>query len=439
MKKYLWICLAAAMVLSCGLPARIITSATPTDQTPQSSGLIGYIGSDGNVYIVDPDGGNKKSITNDANPSPPSGETARFYQQPTWSPDGQYIAFLGFHSSTEGAGDGSLYTAAADGSELVEAFTSKEFLPFYLYWTPDSRSVSFLSNGASDTELVLHLAAAAGGESHILGRGQPFYWAWSPLSDELVIHTGGDSASNPQAKLAYLPPVEEGKETSIDLSPASFQAPDWSVDGVHIVVAAVNDDGKNVLELAGRGGSKPVVLVEFQGSVAFSFSPDGHSLAYSVPVQSEEDSSGLLHELFVLDPNIPEKSNSLLRDLVVGYFWAPDSQHIAYFAPFVATPGSSKESALMPVEVQMGLFVVDVQSKKAQRVAAFSPTHDFLQILPFYDQYQRSVTIWSPDSRQLVYSAVGADETSGIYVVQSEGESLPKRIADGEIAFWSWK
>ena len=71
-------------------------------------------------------------------------------------------------------------------------------------------------------------------------------------------------------------------------------------------------------------------------------------------------------------------------------------------------------------------------------MAVFNPTDAFLQVLPFYDQYQRSGTIWSPDSRNLVLSDVDADGNNGIYVVGADGSQYHK-IADGDVAFWSWK
>jgi hypothetical protein len=69
---------------------------------------------------------------------------------------------------------------------------------------------------------------------------------------------------------------------------------------------------------------------------------------------------------------------------------------------------------------------------------AFTPTDSFLNIFPFYDQYQRSITIWSPDSREIVIAGSQGQENPGIYVIDAlEGGSA--RIADGDLAFWSWK
>jgi Tol biopolymer transport system component len=401
--------------------------------------LITYLGTDGNIYIIHPDGENAQAVTKDANPSPSSSDIAQRYLQPTWSPDGQKLAFVGLQGGSQGIPKASLYTIGADGSHLIDVFTSEEYIPFYLYWTPDSQSISFLSNGSTEEGLVLHLAAASGAEYHILGVGQPFYWAWAPESDFLVIHTGGAQATNPQARLAYLSSVRGGTETSLDLPPGVFQAPDWSRDGNRIVVAISEDGEKGHLVLAGRDGGVQQTLVEYEGNIAFSISPDGRSLVYSIPLPPEEDSSRFMRELLWLDIEAPQHTESILKDFVVGYFWSPDSQQIAFFAPVFTSPDKSKESAPLPAEIQLGLFVTDVRSKEVKRLAVFSPTDAFMEILPFFDQYQRSITIWSPDSRHLVFSASEEDQSPGVFVVPSDGSSLPQRIAQGDLALWSWK
>ena len=439
MRTFLAVLLLAGITLACSISTRQTVPGMPEDQGKLSSGLIAYLGTDGNVYIVGPGGENQKAVTQDASLSATSGSERRLYQQPTWSPDGRRLAFLGFSGKADTLDKSTLYTVASNGKDLVEAFTSTEYFPFYLYWTPDSQSVSFLSNGSNENELALHLAAATGGESRILGVGQPFYWAWSPSSDVLVIHTGGAIAENPAAKLAYLTLTGNSEGTSIALDPAAFQAPDWSKDGERIVVAAEGKDGKGLLALTGRDGSQRETLGEFEGPVTFSLSPDGHLLAYTVQDKSQEDPAGFFKQLVVLDVEDPAKSSHIVRDVLVGFFWSPDSHNIAYFAPTVSSPGSSKETAPLPVEIQLGLYLVDVRTGAITRLAVFSPTSDFIDILPFYDQYQRSTTIWSPDSQRIVYSSGDSGGDEGIYVVQASGEGVPQRIASGTVAYWSWK
>jgi hypothetical protein len=85
------------------------------------------------------------------------------------------------------------------------------------------------------------------------------------------------------------------------------------------------------------------------------------------------------------------------------------------------------------------LHVFDVQSGESEEVALFRPTDDFTNILPYFDQYQHSATVWSPDGRDLVISVVDENGASGIYVVEVGENQEPRYLADGTVAFWSWR
>jgi Tol biopolymer transport system component len=124
----------------------------------------------------------------------------------------------------------------------------------------------------------------------------------------------------------------------------------------------------------------------------------------------------------------------------MAYFWSPDSRKIAYFIPQINIP-SEQQVSLNTQEAQftLGLHILDVQTGSSQRLIEFTPTEDFLNILPFFDQYQRSATVWSPDSNNLVISAVDLDGEQGIYAIENSENSEARRLASGSLAFWSWK
>jgi TolB protein len=85
------------------------------------------------------------------------------------------------------------------------------------------------------------------------------------------------------------------------------------------------------------------------------------------------------------------------------------------------------------------LWVVDVASGQQRLLSTFRPSEIFLsQFLPFFDQYALSHRLWSPASDAVVLPMVGTEGASGIYVVSVEsGEAT--RVADGAMAFWSWR
>lgn len=87
----------------------------------------------------------------------------------------------------------------------------------------------------------------------------------------------------------------------------------------------------------------------------------------------------------------------------------------------------------------LGLFILDVNSGESRQIRFFQPTPEFFSTLSFFDQYQRSATIWSPDSKNVVVSAVSGEENRGIWVINASGQLDPRLVAPGSLAFWSWK
>jgi hypothetical protein len=85
------------------------------------------------------------------------------------------------------------------------------------------------------------------------------------------------------------------------------------------------------------------------------------------------------------------------------------------------------------------LKIVDVAAKESKELFTFQPTEQFFAILPYFDQYHQSATIWSPDNNNLVLPLVFNDGTSNIAIVPASGSMEPRIMAPGYLAFWSWK
>lgn len=415
----------------------VVAGCLPSGLEP-GSGLIVYVGMDDNIYTIDQYGENKQAVTSDAQSIADGGGESRVYQQPTWSPDSNRVAFIQTGRRGNGTQTAALFTAQPDGSDLVETFSSENQFPFYLYWSPDSQRLSFLTTGGSESGLVLYMVPPQGGEAQMLGIGQPFYWDWSPDSHSILIHTGGSTRINPDARLALLGLDGEVMEAELHLQPAFFQAPAWSPDGEKLLLAAESDSEGEGLLLTDTKGEVLSVLRSVDDSIAFSWSPDGDWVAYVS--EDNRGSEDISRTLVYLDPDRAEESHSVEHDLVIAFFWSPDSRKIAYFVPQISIP-SEQQVSLQVQESQFSLelHVLDVQTGNSQRLIEFTPTEDFLSILPFFDQYQRSATVWSPDSNNLVISALDQDGEHGIYAIEISENSEARRLASGRLAFWSWK
>ncbi len=438
-----WVWASAVLVLAVSLSCSLASNLTRTIQEPPVTasgaplGLIAYAGTDGNIHTIDGEGKQDIAITLDGEAVLDPGPINSIYQYPTWAPNGQKLAFVGFNSRSSAGPQAVLYTASSDGKDLVESYISQTSFPFYLFWSPNSQFVTFLSNSADDMSLSLTMSAAAGGDSKVIGTGQPFYWDWSPDNQSIIVHVGGAAAINPDAHLALLNVTGAVKRTELDLDPGSFQAPAWSPGGDELVLTALNETGQEELVLLASDGSVKTVLAPLNGPSAFAWSPLGDHLAYTTPLES--DFTGLLDHLILLEPAQPESARKVVDGFVAAFFWSPDGHKIAYFT--FATDPQGETSQISTQKAQaffLDVKVYDVESGQTKAVGSFSPTDAFEQILPYFDQYQRSGTIWSPDSHNLVLSGLDESGVPGIFVTSVEtGKSL--RIADGDLAFWSWK
>jgi TolB protein len=418
-----------AIPFSASQPSRV-----PTPEAPL--GLIAFVGKGGNIYTADRNGKQLHAITQDAALNPSAGQVERNYQYLTWAPDGQHLAFVRTSSSQSGP-EVSLLSALSDGKKPVTNFTSQDFQPFYLSWSPDSRTIAFLGSDAATGALGQYLVAAAGGESKKIGSGQPYYWDWSPDNRTMIVHIGGASSDNPNARLAFIGVDGSNPSQDLALKPGLFEAPDWSPAGDGVALAAQNAAGENELILAGQDGKVKQVLASLSGPVTFAWSPKGTYLAYAV---FDPAGSASAFHLVVLDSTHPDLHNEVAQGVVVAFFWSPDGQKIAYF--ILGSGGPSAAAARMVAQTRapviLDVWVYDRISGTSKKAASFTPTDSFLQIIPFYSQYQRSDTIWSPDSRELVLSGVDAGGGNAIYTVSADGSHFQK-IADGDLAFWSWK
>ncbi|NOH04361.1 MAG: hypothetical protein HND47_21495 [Chloroflexi bacterium] len=404
-------------------------------QVPQSpalrfverkSGLIAYIGNDGNVYVTDQGATSTTPLTEDVTEAT---QSRIAYQMPTWSPDGSRVAFVRLEQTGADSLAAELMVADTDGDTVASVYASETEYPFYINWSPDNENIGILSTTASQQTLALQSIPANGDARRVLDTGSPFYWSWSPDGRVMIVHKNG-AATGTQSQLSFLKLDDEVTEFVMDELPASFQAPAWSPDGNFILLTTLSEDGDQQIVMADATGSVQKTIAEFEVNVSFAWAADGEQFAYILG--NEQLQNGALGPLHVGD--VFGSEEVIVEEDVVGFFWSPDGREIAYFQPLIVTPEDSTERIFY-----LELYVLDVASGESRLIATFQPTQQFFSLIPYNDQYHQSVTIWSPDSNNLVISFITREGIPAIAIVPSSGVTEPRFLAEGVFATWSWK
>ncbi len=343
--RFALLVLPLALALTACLPEGVRVPQSPLSGLLEPKiGLIAYLGLDGNVYTIDQGGNRNTPLTSDAHDDATG---YFFYGMPTWSPDSQSVAFPAYTGQGTAEPDTtSIYTAHRDGTALVEALHTDDFVIFWS-WAPDSTRVGAIARTPNQS-LAFEVAPAQGGDSQVIDVGVPYYWSWAPSGHSLLVHAGGASP-NADARLALLELDPTVTEQVLDLRPAEFKSPAFSPDGTQVLIAAENAAGEAELLVTDAFGQNARVITTYTGSIAFAWSPNGKRLAYLLTDSAQPGTPG---QLVVADPAGKAKAVALdAEQLVYAFFWSPDSNSLAYFTQFTPdltltpTPSTSPATA----------------------------------------------------------------------------------------------
>lgn len=425
--------------------ALLLTACLPRDvQVPQSpllpllerkSGLIAYIGADWNIYTSDQAGRNLVAHTTDANIPESAAGKYRYYLYPAWSSDADSLGYVGI-SGQGNASSAEVFIANLAEETSKKVFASETEHPFYLYWSPDNTNLSFIASTASGASMILQSVSTEREDRTILDVGAPYYWSWAPDGRTMIVHAGSADSATPQ-HLSFLKVDDPVIEDGLNETPAPFQAPAWSPNGERILLTRVNDDEENeIILVSGRGDFEKTVGT-FNLNTAFAWSNDNSTMAYIDGEQSI--GAGTFGTLHVVDL---ETSETLFQDKNVhAFFWSPSGEKLAYFIPALSgsttQQGQTDSTTQQQSDLLLQLNVLDVKNGESKELFTFRPSEQFKAILPYFDQYHQSATIWSPDDNNLVLSFLTADGAPGIAIVAASGQLEPRLLAEGYLAFWS--
>jgi TolB protein len=174
--------MARRLTLLALLTGVLVAAPVPNDHAraavPGTNGRIAFVRSAGagpleEVFMANP-GGPVPGLAVNLSGDPLTSDTA-----PSWSPDGDRIAF-----SRDSGGDAELWKVRTDGSDLTQ-LTNNAAEDWEAAWSPDGTRIAFARGGDQDDGLPLHIHAvilATGTTSQVTsGKVQDLMPSWQPL------------------------------------------------------------------------------------------------------------------------------------------------------------------------------------------------------------------------------------------------------------------
>jgi WD40 repeat protein len=398
---------------------------------PSGGGRIAVVDGAGHLRTVDAAGGAERRYDLAGLPS----------GFPAWSPDGEHLATV----AVDG-GDTALFvlddapSAATSGGLPDPVYRSPDEAPFYLYWSPDGRQLTFLTTEPDG--LALRAVPADGSSPDaIVRRGAPMYWAWT-ADDRILLHAGGDG---PDAYVGELG-LNGSESRRAAVVPGQFQAPAVSADGQRrayvISTAEPEPDIRSMVILVEDGRDGSIRRVAVRGPTALGWSPGQGGLGFIAPRQRDGLPVGSLE---ILDP-ASSQPRLLLDGDVLAFFWSPDGSAVAALALPTGQPrqvasiralpdGASRPAAAAEGDtLELSIVAADDGAVLLQRPVRLSETF-VNQLLPYFDQYALSHHLWAPDSSALVLPLVDDAGQPQVTIVPRDGGE-PRFLGDGAIAFW---
>ncbi|MBK9122737.1 MAG: PD40 domain-containing protein [Chloroflexi bacterium] len=425
------------LTIACLLSLGASVGAQSTTERPET-GTIAYVGVDHNIYVLQPGGEQQPTaLTSDAS-------SIRRYVFPTWSTDDR----LAFFCCDITFSDDFVLQAFVASSDLTAAkllYEADNEGYTYAYWSPgacsegvDCRDLAILITRFSDTFKVELIRQSDGTVSaRTAGTGAPFYFSWNGDGHRMLWHRNNRQVS-------VFDTTSEAEASDLLVVPNGFQAPVWAPTGDRAALVLAERSGQtNALVVI--DGSDRTVLVRgipqavrgFPNTVAMSWSPDGRYLAYRAV--NRLGASAVL----VVDVEAAELVASSEDLNVLAFFWAPDSERIAYITP--GTRGEPSAGGGVVTRVQgeptpaFTWSILDVVSDSKTDLVSFVPTSNMLYFLAYFDQYSQSHRIWSPDGRYLTYAERVENAPSLISVLDTQSDPpVVWSPGHGDFSTWSF-
>jgi Tol biopolymer transport system component len=299
---------------------------------------------------------------------------------PTWSPEGRRIAFVTPFTSNTSVTPG-IYTTDASGTGGLRRVTSYGFEPA---WSPDGRRITFAApTGGCDRGIGIWTARADGSGATLVAESPDEFTdyvdpAWSPDGKRIAYSI--PNSDQGESGIVTIPAA--GGDVTPQLVTSSGSQPAWAPDGGRIVYVTTTRTGYGPLHVIDLHTLRDHQLTPMPAT-APAWSPGGKRLAFSVKATDgsydlysvNADGSHLVRLTKPIRSSGPPGTGLDFTDTVNSWpAWSPDGSRLAFVS------GRRVSNALPYVEV----IAIDGSGRRTL-APGFVPT-------------------WSPDGRQLVYA-----------------------------------
>lgn len=379
----------------------VVTTSTAVVAAPPLEDRVAVSSVDGGLRVHDATGRELMRLESVAGTS---------YRQPVWAADGSILAAR----SGDGGGFGLVSVDSSDASIRWEA--AMDTPPFYYLPAPvgSAWATTSLRNDPSGEGLVAELVDGRGMVTPI-AMISPFYSSWSPDGGQLAVHGGGRTIDIRS---------EGGTETIADPS-GVFQAPVWTTDGlVTLRTTAIGQvlsvwDGVSFDDVASVSG--PVRFTAGSGTVALQAVGSDSGGGVQAGLRSQQIPTIPVGRLVVVDL-ASGSIETVVNELTPFFQWDPSGERLL-FATF-----TSPAALTFRVRIWERGSTVDLGSFDAQPVW-------FRDLVPFFDQYDQSVSLWSPSGDAIALPEV-LDGRRVVSIRPVDG-SEPVVIEDATWVTWS--
>lgn len=429
-----------------------------------------------NVWVQDTRSGRLRNITGAANVQGEHSNPNSFLR-PTWSPDGQWLAFSSDRNSDWRGHNGnrgwehlqelSIYVVGADGTGFRRIASKQDFCLGSPKWSPDGRRIVFYEMTTEDTWNARR--------PNLVGKAVSQIVSVDVTSGERIEHTSGPGLKlHPQFlganEIGYL--LKGGPEEGIFFTSgragfkrAGLRAPVWSADGKTMLYEKHGWDSRaqnkplygwdpqleyrftDVFPVLARDGTLVVTWKQQGSSSLVSMRPDGSNRQTVFnPVEHGFDPKALDMGL-------------------AGAFqpaWSPDSQWIAFGVGHWFFQRNTHKATIMRVRrdgtgldkltdgsTHCGFPSYSADGKQVVfREWGATPKERGLRIVDVESKQSRVLTngydnlpCWSPDGKRILFTRKVDDVNYDIFTMRPDGTDLLRvtshRSSDGH-AVWTY-